>query len=47
MEKIITYFGQLAKVACDEKCEKAWGRSNRPKVQLSANEDDYAFLSDD
>lgn len=24
MEKIITYFGQQAKVACDEKCDHQW-----------------------
>jgi hypothetical protein len=47
MEKLITYFGQTAKVACDEKCNKAWGRDNRPWVQLSDDEDDYAYLSDD
>jgi hypothetical protein len=47
MEKIITYFGQNAKVGCDEKCHKAWGINNRPKVQLSDDEDDFVYLSDD
>jgi hypothetical protein len=47
MEKIIQYFGQPAKVGCDEKCEKAWGRNRRPKNQLSDNPDDYEMLSDD
>lgn len=47
MEKIITYFGQPAKVACDEKCEKAWGISKRPKEQLSDDADDVVYLSDD
>ena len=46
MEKIITYFGQLAKVACDENCNKAWGIFKRPKNQLSDNPDDYEFLAD-
>lgn len=46
-EKMITYFGELARVACDELCSKAWGINNRPKVQLSDDEDDYAFLADD
>ncbi len=32
MEKDITYFGQKAKVACDEKCNKAWGMNNRPRI---------------
>lgn len=45
-ERLITYFGQPAKVCCDGRCEKAWGLSNRPNVQLSDEEDDYAFLSD-
>lgn len=47
MEKMITYFGQQAKVNCDENCNKAWGINRRPKVQLSDDEDDYAYLSDD
>lgn len=47
METTITYFGQPAKVACDEKCEKAWGINNRPKECLSEDEDNYSFLSDD
>ncbi len=46
MEKLITYFGQQMRVGCDEKCYKAWGINKRPKVQLSDDEDDYAFLSD-
>lgn len=46
MEKLITYFGQKAKVACDEKCNKAWG-STRPKEQLFDDEDDYVLLSDE
>lgn len=45
-EAIITYFGQKAKVACDRQCSKAWGTNNRPRVQLSDKEDDYASLAD-
>lgn len=47
MELIITYNQQLVKVGCDEKCEKAWGICNRPKEQLSEDEDDVAYLGDD
>jgi len=47
MEKIITYFNQPAKVNCDENCKKAWGGSNRPRVNLSDDEDDWCYLSDD
>lgn len=43
---IITFFGQTAKVDCDRNCAKAWGRSSRPKVQLSDDEDDFAYLAD-
>lgn len=35
------------RVACDELCNKAWGINGRPKVQLSDDIDDYAFLKDD
>lgn len=46
--KLIQYFGSPAAVACDAKCEKAWGINSRPREQLSkTNEDDYAFLADD
>lgn len=44
--KMITYFGQKAKVACDEKCNKAWGTNSRPTKQLSDDEDDWEWLSD-
>ena len=47
MEAIITYCGQPAKVKCDEKCNKAWGVSQRPRQQLSDNPDDYVMFSDD
>ena len=48
IQRNITYFGQQIIVACDEKCNKAWGINNRPKIQFDDNnEDDYAYLSDD
>ena len=46
-ELIVKFFGQWAKVNCDGRCSKAWGINNRPKVHLSEDEDDYAFLADD
>lgn len=47
MEKLtLTYCGQQVKVACDEKCNKAWGINKRPKEQLSGDPDDYVYLSD-
>lgn len=45
--KAITYFDQHVCVCCDANCQKAWGINNRPKVQLSDDDDDYAFLADD
>ncbi len=46
MEKEIIYLGIPAKVVCDEKCDKALGKNSRPKVQLSADPEDYAYLLD-
>lgn len=45
--KSITFFHKPAAVGCDAKCSKAWGLSQRPKVQLSDDEDDVAWLADD
>ncbi len=44
--KAILYFDRPSCVCCDAKCYKAWGMNNRPKVQLSDNPDDYAYLAD-
>lgn len=44
---VVPYFGQPMRVTCDRKCNKAWGMNNRPRIQLSYKEDDYAFLADD
>lgn len=45
-EAEITFFGQKARVACDELCIKAWGINSRPLVQLSDDEDDFEWLAD-
>jgi hypothetical protein len=44
--KAITYFGKPCVVACDANCDKAWGIWQRPRVQISADPDDYAFRAD-
>ena len=45
--KPILYFRHELVLVCDARCDKAWGINHRPRVQLSAtDEDDYAFLSD-
>ncbi|MBI3821927.1 MAG: hypothetical protein HY289_04520 [Planctomycetes bacterium] len=46
-EAVITYFGEPMKVACDRRCDKAWGGNHRPRVQLSESVDDFAYLADD
>lgn len=46
MEKEIVFCGQTVKVACDEKCNKAWGINSRPSIQLSNDVDDNCYLSD-
>lgn len=48
IQKDIIYFGKQCTLACDAKCEKAWGINNRPSEKLSeTDDDDYAFLADD
>lgn len=45
--KAIRFFDELVVLACDGRCEKAWGINSRPRVQLSDdNPDDYEFLAD-
>src|ERR1700730_7993167 len=46
--KPILYFRHEMVLVCDARCDKAWGINGRPRVELSAtDEDDYAFLADD
>lgn len=45
-EAFIMFFGQRAKIACDGNCKKAWGSNSRPTKKLSADVNDYCFLSD-
>jgi hypothetical protein len=45
--KQITWFSHDALLACDARCDKAWGINNRPKIEFDPDEpDDYAFLPD-
>jgi hypothetical protein len=47
ISKNILYCGQATVLACDGKCEKAWGLDTRPHVDLDPeNPDDFYFLSD-
>src|SRR3989304_8316919 len=42
----IVFFGQKVILACDLNCNKAWGISERPRVQKSDNHDDFEWLAD-
>lgn len=44
--KTIRWFGRQMVLACDGNCGKAWGISERPKVGLSDDPDDVAYLAD-
>lgn len=47
LQKDIIFFGQPCTLACDGRCEKAWGIDNRPRVDLDPQDpDDYYFLAD-
>ncbi len=46
-EDIITFCGQQARVICDGNCYKSWGINNRPREQLSEDEDDIVWYADD
>lgn len=43
--KAITYFGKPCAVACDARCDKAWGVHGRPKIEFG-EDDDVAYLAD-
>lgn len=45
--KQILYFGKECVVACDGRCDKAWGINGRPKKAYTDDPDDYVFLGDD
>jgi hypothetical protein len=46
IKKDIIFVGRKLVLACDAQCHKAWGVNERPSVQLSDDENDYAFLAD-
>src|SRR5271157_5191566 len=43
MDKQIVFFGQKAKVGCDNKCHKAWGRNGRLQLYFH-NDASPAFV---
>lgn len=47
LAKEILFFGQRVTLACDGNCNKAWGMSTRPRVDLDEeNPDDFYWLAD-
>jgi len=44
---IIQWFSKESILLCDARCNKAWGIENRPRRQLSLEEDDFVYFSDD
>lgn len=44
--KQITFFGKLAIVGCDAKCEKAWGINRRPRIRRS-DDGSCEYFADD
>lgn len=47
-QKTINWFGAECTLACDGRCDKAWGHTGRPKFYFDPKEpDDYESLADD
>ncbi len=44
--KVVNCFGQPCALACDARCEKAWGLSRRPQILVSEDPVEWAFRSD-
>lgn len=36
--RAITYFGKPCIIACDSRCDKAWGLNGRPRKRFSATD---------
>lgn len=46
LKKQIRFFGQDVVLACDGRCDKAWGINGRAQVRLGEDADDYVFVPD-
>lgn len=44
---VIRFLEGTVRVECDRRCDKAWGRSQRPRVHLSGQSDKIVYLADD
>jgi len=45
-QKAIVWFGRDCTLACDGRCDKAWGINGRPSHAFSDDPDDYVYLAD-
>lgn len=44
---VIPFIGQKMRVACDGRCDKAWGMNVRPRTYLSDNDrDNFCYVPD-
>ena len=46
IQRPIIFFGQNATLACDARCEKAWGVQIRPRAELSDDPDEFEWKGD-
>lgn len=46
VKREVTMYGERIILACDGRCDKAWGINGRPRALLSAKDDDNIFLPD-
>lgn len=47
IKTLISYSGKTRLLACDGRCEKAWGINRRPREELDPdNPDNFAWLAD-
>jgi len=47
LSKRILMYNEQQILACDGRCDKAWGINGRPKRELSDHPDDYVYIGDD
>lgn len=50
LQKDIIFFGDQCTVACDGRCDKAWGIQGRPRHRFQPEDvdpDDYVYIGDD
>jgi len=46
LEKAIVFFGRRCVLACDGRCDKAWGVAGRPSRKLSLRPNDDVYIGD-